>query len=86
MLQLILYIIVATLIGLMAFSLFRFRMPGGATGSIVAALLGVWIGDVVLLWELGPQLAGYHIVPSVIGATVVVLAVGLLARRANIVR
>lgn len=83
MMQLILYIIVAVVVGLIVAAIFGFKIAGGWPGAIIAGLLGAWIGD-VLIRELGPKMGDEHILPAVIGAFIVVLIIGLLGRRANI--
>ncbi|OZU88488.1 hypothetical protein CIL03_12650 [Virgibacillus indicus] len=83
MMQLLLYIIVAVVIGLIMAAIFGFKIAGGWPGAIIAGLLGAWIGD-VLIRELGPTIGGEHILPAVIGSFVVILIIGLLGRRANI--
>lgn len=83
MMQLLLYIIVAVVVGLIMAALFGFKIAGGWPGAIIAGLLGAWIGD-VLIRELGPVIGGQYVLPAVIGAFVVVLIIGLLGRRANI--
>ncbi|MDR4399605.1 GlsB/YeaQ/YmgE family stress response membrane protein, partial [Bacillus atrophaeus] len=45
-----------------------------------AGLIGAWIGH-GLLGTWGPSLAGFAIIPAVIGAAIVVFLVSLLARR-----
>ncbi|WP_164217571.1 GlsB/YeaQ/YmgE family stress response membrane protein [Virgibacillus sp. YIM 98842] len=81
--QLLVYIIVAIVVGLIMAALFGFKYPGKWIGAIVAGLLGAWIGD-VLIRELGPAIGGYYIFPAALGAAVVSLIIGLLGRRANI--
>jgi len=81
--QLLLYLIVAIVVGLIMAGLFGFKYPGRWIGAIVAGLLGAWIGD-VLIRELGPTIGGHYIFPAVLGAAVVILIIGLLGRRAKI--
>jgi uncharacterized membrane protein YeaQ/YmgE (transglycosylase-associated protein family) len=81
--QLLVYIIVAIVVGLLLTAFFGFKYPGKWMGAIIAGLLGAWIGD-VLIRELGPTVGGYYIFPAALGAAVVALIIGLLGRRANI--
>jgi uncharacterized membrane protein YeaQ/YmgE (transglycosylase-associated protein family) len=78
--QLLLYFIVAIVVGLIIAALFGFKYPGRWIGAIVAGLLGAWIGD-VLIRELGPTVGGHYIFPATLGAFVVALIIGLLGRR-----
>lgn len=55
-------------------------MPGGIIGSMIAGLIGAWIGH-GLLGTWGPHLAGFAIIPAVIGAAIVVFLVSLLTRK-----
>ncbi|GAB3789229.1 GlsB/YeaQ/YmgE family stress response membrane protein [Virgibacillus kimchii] len=81
--QLLVYIIVAIIVGLIMAALFGFKYPGKWIGAVVAGLLGAWIGD-VLIRELGPTVGGYYIFPATLGAIVVTLIIGLLGRKANV--
>lgn len=81
--QLLVYIIVAIVIGLIIAAFFGFKYPGTWFGAIVAGLLGAWIGD-VLIRELGPTVGGYYIFPAALGAAVVALIIGLLGRRQDV--
>ncbi|PAV31417.1 hypothetical protein CIL05_01820 [Virgibacillus profundi] len=83
MIQFLLYVIVAIIVGLIVAALFGFKIAGGWFGAIIAGLLGAWIGD-VLIRELGPTIGDYYVLPAVIGAFIVALIIGLLGRRADI--
>ncbi|KHD46741.1 GlsB/YeaQ/YmgE family stress response membrane protein [Streptococcus hongkongensis] len=69
-------LIVGGLIGLIAGALTK----GGSMGwiaNIVAGLVGAWIGQ-ALLGAWGPSLAGMALIPSIIGAVIVVIVVSFL--------
>lgn len=51
----------------------------GWIGNIVAGLVGSWLGE-KLLGTWGPSLAGMSLIPSIIGAIVIVLIVSVIIR------
>ena len=51
--------------------------PLGWLGSIVAGLVGAYIGG-TLLGEIGPQIGGIYLVPAIIGAIILSFIVELL--------
>ena len=70
-------LIVGVLIGLAAGALTRRGGSMGVISNIVAGLVGSSIGEAVLgAW--GPQVAGMAIIPSIIGAVILVMIVSLI--------
>lgn len=70
-------IIVGGLIGLVAGALTRRGGSMGVISNIIAGLVGSVVGEAILgAW--GPQVAGMAIVPSVIGAVILVLIVSFV--------
>ncbi|MFR0607424.1 GlsB/YeaQ/YmgE family stress response membrane protein [Limosilactobacillus balticus] len=70
-------LIVGGLIGLAAGALTRRGRSMGVISNIVAGLVGSSIGEAVLgAW--GPQVAGMAIIPSIIGAVILVMIVSLI--------
>lgn len=70
-------LIVGGLIGLAAGALTRRGGSMGVISNIVAGLVGSSIGEAVLgAW--GPQVAGMAIIPSIIGAVILVMIVSLI--------
>jgi uncharacterized membrane protein YeaQ/YmgE (transglycosylase-associated protein family) len=49
----------------------------GIIGNIIAGLVGAWIGQ-SLLGTWGPSLAGMALVPSILGAIILVLIVSAI--------
>lgn len=49
----------------------------GIIGNIIAGLVGAWIGQ-ALLGTWGPSLAGMALVPSILGAIILVLIVSAI--------
>lgn len=72
-------LIVAIIIGWLGSLFVKGNMPGGIIGSMIAGLVGAWIGH-GLLGTWGPHLAGFTIIPAVIGAAIVVFLFSLFAR------
>ncbi|AVL00564.1 GlsB/YeaQ/YmgE family stress response membrane protein [Pediococcus inopinatus] len=70
-------LIIGGIIGAIAGALTSRDLPAGWIGNIVGGLVGAWLGQ-SLLGTWGPQLAGMALVPSIIGAIVVVLIVSAI--------
>ena len=64
-------LIVGGIIGLIAGALTKHGGSMGWIANIVAGLLGAWVGQ-ALLGSWGPSLAGMALIPSIIGAVLVV--------------
>lgn len=82
MLGFLVMLLVAALVGFIGDSLVPGRMPGGWVGAIIAGLIGSAVGGYLfssLALPAGPVLGGLAIIPSIIGAAVIVLAYGLIA-------
>ncbi|WP_438434746.1 GlsB/YeaQ/YmgE family stress response membrane protein [Gorillibacterium sp. sgz500922] len=79
MLGLLISIIMAIIIGFIGDALVRSDMPGGIIGSMVAGFVGAWLGH-FLFGHFGPDIAGFAIIPAIIGAAIVVFLVGLVFR------
>lgn len=75
----ILTVIIAMVIGTVADKLTPFDMPGSWAGAIVAGFIGAWIGP-LLFGTWGPTLVGFSLVPALIGAIIVVIVAGILAK------
>ncbi|MEB3693492.1 GlsB/YeaQ/YmgE family stress response membrane protein [Bacillus amyloliquefaciens] len=72
-------LIVAIIIGWIGSLFVKGSTPGGIIGSMIAGLIGAWIGH-GLLGTWGPHLAGFAIIPAIIGAAIVVFLFSLIAR------
>ncbi|MGV2993245.1 GlsB/YeaQ/YmgE family stress response membrane protein [Streptococcus porcinus] len=72
-------LLVGALIGLIAGALTK----GGSMGwiaNILAGLIGSWLGQ-ALLGSWGPSLAGMALIPSIIGAVIVVVVTSFMLRK-----
>ncbi|GIO11271.1 UPF0410 protein YdaS [Cohnella xylanilytica] len=72
-------VLMAILIGIIGDSLVRSRMPGGVFGSMIAGFAGAWLGA-LLLGSWGPVIAGFAVIPAIIGAALFVFLLGLLGQ------
>ena len=79
LLAFILSVIIAMVIGVVADKLSPFDMPGGWAGAIIAGFVGAWLGN-GLFGTWGPIVAGFSLVPALIGAIIVVIIIGALAK------
>lgn len=79
MLGFLVMLLVAAIIGFIGDALVPGKMPGGWVGAIIAGLIGSALGGYLFgLVNLpsGPEIAGLAIIPSIIGAALVVWLVG----------
>ncbi|MCG0591381.1 integral membrane protein [Lactiplantibacillus plantarum] len=70
-------LIVGGVIGALAGAITSRDVPMGIIGNIIAGLVGAWIGK-ALLGTWGPSLAGMALVPSILGAIILVLIVSAI--------
>ena len=78
----IISLVVGGLIGWAADAFMNREVPGGVIGNIILGFLGSWLGG-MLLPDLGPVIADFAIIPSILGAVLVVFLVGLIAGKAR---
>jgi uncharacterized membrane protein YeaQ/YmgE (transglycosylase-associated protein family) len=83
LLGLILYLVIAGLVGWLATLIVPARWPLGWVGAVAAGLLGSWLGVWVLGQlgpggQVGPVLFGVPIIPAFVGALILALIVALL--------
>ena len=75
----ILSAIIAMIIGIVADKLSPVNMPGSWAGAIVAGFIGAWIGP-LFFGTWGPMVAGFSLIPALIGAIIVVIVAGIIAK------
>ncbi|WP_454193697.1 GlsB/YeaQ/YmgE family stress response membrane protein [Paenibacillus sp. Marseille-Q7038] len=75
----ILSIVMAILIGIIGDALVGHDMPGGILGSMIAGLVGAWIGS-MLFGDFGPVIADFAVVPAIIGTAIFVFLLGLIGK------
>jgi uncharacterized membrane protein YeaQ/YmgE (transglycosylase-associated protein family) len=76
---LLISIIMAIIIGYVADFFVKNSMPGGIIGSMIAGFVGAWIGN-LLFGSFGPIVAGFAIIPAIIGAILFIFLIGLITR------
>lgn len=75
-------LIVGALIGVVAGALTHKGGSMGWVANILAGLIGAWVGQGIFgTW--GPTLAGMALVPSIMGAVIVVLVVSFILSRVH---
>ncbi|MGY0569365.1 GlsB/YeaQ/YmgE family stress response membrane protein [Bacillus safensis] len=79
MLGFLISLVVAIVIGLIGGALAGGSVPGGWIGSMIAGFVGAWIGH-GLLGTWGPSLAGFAIIPAILGAAIFVIILSLIFR------
>ncbi|MBI2939384.1 MAG: GlsB/YeaQ/YmgE family stress response membrane protein [Chloroflexi bacterium] len=80
MLGVILSLIVAGIVGAIADAVVPGNIPYGFLGSVLAGLVGTWLG-VALLGTIGPVIFNIPIVSAFIGALIVAFIYSLLTRQ-----
>uniref|UniRef100_UPI0040259292 GlsB/YeaQ/YmgE family stress response membrane protein n=1 Tax=Streptococcus anginosus TaxID=1328 RepID=UPI0040259292 len=75
-------LIVGAAIGAIAGAITSRGAAMGWISNIIAGLIGSWLGE-SLLGSWGPSLAGMALIPSIIGAIVLVLIVSWITSRTN---
>jgi uncharacterized membrane protein YeaQ/YmgE (transglycosylase-associated protein family) len=76
---LVIKLALAGLIGGLADMAVPGKLPYGVFGAVIAGVIGGWVGS-TLLPTLGPTLFGVEVIPTFLGAVVVVGAYELLGR------
>lgn len=82
MMGLIWQLLIGAVIGAVAGALTSRDVPMGWIGNILAGLIGSWLGE-MLLGSWGPTIAGMALVPSIIGAVILVVITSMLFSRMN---
>ncbi|MCL6603404.1 MAG: GlsB/YeaQ/YmgE family stress response membrane protein [Paenibacillus sp.] len=72
-------LIVGGIIGWLAGLIMGRDIPGGVIGNIIAGILGSWLGGLIL-GNWGPEVGGFYVLPSLIGAVVLIFIVSLILR------
>jgi len=83
-LGLIVYLIVAAIVGLIAEFIVGWRLPFGIIGALIAALVGIWIVNNLIIIRISgdPVIQGVPIIRTLIGAVIFVAIWHLLTYRA----
>jgi uncharacterized membrane protein YeaQ/YmgE (transglycosylase-associated protein family) len=73
---LLILLIVAAIAGAVGEMLAGGKVPGGWLGSMLAGLIGAWIGGMLI--HVGPVIGGIQVIPAMIGAALFVLILRVL--------
>lgn len=79
MMSLLITLLMAIVIGSIGSAISPGTMPGGLMGAMLAGFAGSWIGY-WLLGAWGPVLAGFAIIPSLLGAALFTFLLVLISR------
>ena len=77
--EFIISLIVGGLLGWVASLIIGRDVPGGISGNIIAGVVGSWLGTAIF-GEMGPTLAGYAIIPALIGAIILIFIVSMIMK------
>ncbi|WML49741.1 GlsB/YeaQ/YmgE family stress response membrane protein [Neobacillus sp. PS3-34] len=72
-------LIIGGIIGWLAGIIVGRDVPGGVIGNIIAGFVGAWLGGLIL-GDWGPDVAGFAIIPAIIGAAVLVFILSLIMK------
>ena len=75
----LLSVLIAMVIGTVADKLSPLDMPGSWAGAIVAGFIGNWLGT-LLFGTWGPMLAGFSLIPALLGAIIVAIVAGTIKK------
>ncbi len=76
LLGLLVLLIVAAIAGACGEMIAGGKVPGGWIGSILAGLVGAWLGGMLI--HFGPVIGGIQVIPAIIGAALFVAVLRLL--------
>ncbi len=75
---LLLMLATAALVGGLANALIPGRLPSGWVGALLAGMSGSWFGS-ILLGHWGPRLFDIYLLPTLVGALIVVFLVQIVS-------
>jgi uncharacterized membrane protein YeaQ/YmgE (transglycosylase-associated protein family) len=76
LLDFLVLLIIAAICGALGEMIGGVKIPGGWLGSIVAGLVGAWIGG--MLFHFGPVIGAIQVIPAIVGAILFVLVLRLI--------
>ena len=75
-------LIIGGLIGWFAGLILGKDVPGGVIGNIIAGIIGAWLGTLIL-GDWGPELGGFYLIPSIIGAAIIVFILSIILKSSS---
>lgn len=82
MLGFLVMLLIAAIVGFVGDALVPGSIPGGWVGAIIAGLVGSAVGGYLcglFRLPLGPEVGAFAIIPSIVGAAIVVWLYGLVS-------
>ena len=79
---LIVTLVIAGIVGWLAYKFVPVKLPYGFLGAVVAGLIGSWIGG-WLLGDVGPELGGIAIFPALVGSLILAVFSTIVTRQAR---
>ena len=78
-------IAIAGLVGWIADLLIPGELPFGYLGAVVAGVVGGWLGSLII-GNFGPALFGVHLIPTLLGASILAVAANALGKNSALGR
>lgn len=75
-------LIIGGILGWFAGLLIGKDIPGGVIGNIIAGIVGGWLGSLIL-GDFGPEIGGFAVIPTLIGAILIIAITSFILRRAK---
>lgn len=75
-------LIVGGVIGWLAGMIMGRDIPGGVIGNVIAGFIGSWLGN-QFLSGFGPEVGGFFIIPSLIGAIILIAIVSFVLKQSR---
>jgi uncharacterized membrane protein YeaQ/YmgE (transglycosylase-associated protein family) len=72
-------LVVAAVVGALGEMIAGGKVPGGWLGSIIAGLVGAWLGGMLI--RIGPLIGGIDVISAIIGAALFVFLIRLVSGR-----
>ena len=72
-------IVIAALVGWLAWKFVPIKLPYGFLGAMVAGLAGSWLGG-WLLGDVGPEIGGIAIFPALVGSLILAVISTVITR------
>lgn len=72
-------LLTGAIVGIIAGILTNRNLPMGRVGNLMAGLAGAWLGE-MLFGTWGPQIANMALLPAILGAVILVVAVSIILK------
>ena len=78
-LGLLVTLVIAGIVGWLAYKFVPVKLPYGFLGAVVAGLIGSWIGG-WLLGDVGPEIGGIAVFPALVGSLILAVVSTVVTR------